>query len=318
MASQTSIREQITQQIVDGLRQGVVPWRKPWRNDANSGSPSNIVSKKPYRGINTLVLDLVAMQRGYQSRWWGTFRQWSELGGKIKRRPAGVRSGDWATTAVFCKQVEKIERNQNGEEETVRYPLLRSYKLFNLDQVDGVSLDRLRAGQEGEGGEEARLYDRHVAADDLIAATSADIRLGGNRAYYVRPEPVDAFPRHSSGDYIQSPRQWQYNDANAYYETMFHELAHWAEVRLGWSGTYAMGELVAEMASCFVASELGIPVGDDLENHQGYLADWLTAMNADPKVIFSVASQASRVADYLLGFGRKQELTKGETSTVEI
>ena len=73
MPSQSEIQAEITTRILDALKQGVVPWRKPWRNDPNSGAPANVVSHRLYSGINPLLLDLVSMSRGYTSRWWGTF-----------------------------------------------------------------------------------------------------------------------------------------------------------------------------------------------------------------------------------------------------
>jgi antirestriction protein ArdC len=92
-----------------------------------------------------------------------------------------------------------------------------------------------------------------------------------------------------------------------YWETLLHELAHFCEVRLGWDHRqegYAMGELVAEISSCMTATELGIPQGEEIENHADYLKVWLAAMKADSSFVFKAATQASKVTDFILGFAK--------------
>ena len=89
-------------------------------------------------------------------------------------------------------------------------------------------------------------------AEELIAATGADIRFGGDRAFYCRPIPEGSWPNHENGDFISVPPKHRFNPLGAYYETVIHELAHWSEVRTGWDHQkqgYAMGELAAEIAA---------------------------------------------------------------------
>ncbi len=59
-------------------------------------------------------------------------------------RPADVSPGRWGTQIVFCKPVSKVKANDDGEKVEDKFWILRSYTVFNLDQVDG--LDHLRAG----------------------------------------------------------------------------------------------------------------------------------------------------------------------------
>ena len=87
MPTQDQIRSQITQQIIDALENGCPPWRQPWLGTANTGRPTNVVSEKPYRGINPLLLSLHQQRHGFRSRWYGTFKQWQDMGGKVMRRP---------------------------------------------------------------------------------------------------------------------------------------------------------------------------------------------------------------------------------------
>ena len=99
MPSQAEIQRQITDRILDGLKSGTIPWRKPWRADENSGSPADVISRRPYSGVNPILLDLVAMSRGYMSCHWGTYDHWA-----IAHYPIG--SG---VTGVKCRSL-RIER----------------------------------------------------------------------------------------------------------------------------------------------------------------------------------------------------------------
>jgi antirestriction protein ArdC len=91
MPTQTEIQKQITDRILEGLRNGVVPWRKTWRPDKNSGAPTNVISRRAYSGCNVLLLDLVAMARNYTSRFWATYEQWSSLGAQVRSAARPMR-----------------------------------------------------------------------------------------------------------------------------------------------------------------------------------------------------------------------------------
>ena len=300
MASQQELRERISQQIVIALESGnVPPWRRPWRVGPNAGAPANVVSKKPYRGINPILLDVAAARHGLTSKWWATFRQWKDLGGKVMRRPADVPEGRWGTTIVFWTPVTKTEQDAEGDEKTDRYFVMRSYTVFNVDQVEGGQLDHLRAGMADTDGDSASSID-YEPAEEAIDATGVSIRYGGGQAYYS--------PTH---DYIQVPPKATFTEPIDYYETVFHELVHATEhpSRLNWSrkesdNSYAMGELVAEIGACYLARELRVPASENLTNHVAYLSNWLKAMKDDPKFIFTASSQSSKAADYLLSFSR--------------
>jgi antirestriction protein ArdC len=300
MPSQQQLREKITAQIVAALESGnVPPWRRPWRVGPNSGAPANVVSKKPYRGINPILLDVASTRHNLSSKWWATFNQWKGLGGKVMRRPADVPEGQWGTTIVFWTPVTKTERDAEGDSKTDRYFVMRSYTVFNVDQVEGDLLAHLRAGHADTTGDAAQVID-YQPAEEAIAATNVSIRYGGGRAFYS--------PVHDS---IQVPPKASFEALDEFYETIFHELVHSTEhpSRLDWSrkeadNSYAMGELVAEIGSCYLARELGVPASENLTNHVAYLANWLKAMKDDPKFIFTASSQASKAADYILSFSR--------------
>jgi antirestriction protein ArdC len=250
------------------------------------------------------------MSRGYTSRFWGTFDQWKSLGAQVQKRPADVKPGCWGTQIVFYRQIKKT-KIENGEEKKETFPLLRSYCVFNIDQVDGSSVDYLRASTEPDA---ELVHPDYGAAKEAISATGADIRFGGDRAFYARP--IGEWPNHHDGDYIQLPHASQFEAPKEFISTSFHELAHWSEVRLGWTGSYSMGELVAEITACFATAQLGIPCSDDLSNHTAYLASWLKDLENDPKAILKAASQASKATAFLLGFHRNNQRQPDELQAV--
>lgn len=243
MPSQTEIYQNITHRILDALMFGTVPWRKPWRNQPNCGAPANVVSKRRYSGINPLLLDLVAMSRGFDSRWWGTFQQWEALGAHVKKRPTDVKPGQWGTNIVFWKQITK-KAVENDDEKKSSFAMMRFYTLFNIDQVEGSSVDHLRAEADADSVPASIDFQ---PAQAVIDATQASITYGGNQAFYMRPTPVEDWPNHGGGDFIRMPPKQQFVSEHEFYSTSFHELCHWTEVRLGWTGSYAMGELIAEI-----------------------------------------------------------------------
>ena len=142
MPTQEQLREQITAQVIAALESGdVPPWRRPWRLGANAGTPANVVSKRGYRGLNLLLLDMAATRHNLSSRWWGTFNQWRQLGGRVMSRPSHVPPGKWGTQIVFWAPVVKTVENENGEEEEQieRFFFMRTYTVFNVDQVEGLT-----------------------------------------------------------------------------------------------------------------------------------------------------------------------------------
>jgi antirestriction protein ArdC len=297
MPSQTDIRRAITNQIVTALESGnVPPWRRPWRLGQDAGPAANVVSKRSYRGLNPILLELASQTHGFSSRWWATFAQWKSLGGRVMKRPSHVPEGKWGTQIVFWSPVTKTVHNDLGEDEEDRFFVLRLYTVFCIDQVEG--LDHLRADQPDTGEPLAIDYQ---PADHAIEATGANIRYGGGKAFYS-----------PATDSIQMPPRATFESVNEYYATVLHELCHWSEheSRLNWSrkekeNSYQLGELVAEIGSCYLCRELGVPASDDMTNHIAYLKSWLQAMRNDPRFIFVASTQASKAADFILSFSPK-------------
>lgn len=302
MASQHDIRQRVTNEIIEALQRGVAPWHKPWAAGANTGFPANFVSKRRYSGVNPLLLQLAALEWGFESKWWGTYQQWASLGAQVKKRPGDVPAGQWGTKIVFFKAITKAAQRDNGEQEPRTFPLLREYTVFNCDQVDGVEQFKVRAPT-------AELPPDFEPAERVIAATGADIRhVAGEKALYYYPP----------GDYIEVPPKFNFiigkGGLGGYYDTMFHELCHWTEPRLGWVGEYALNELRAEMGAAFLSAEISIPSYGPSNHHAAYLDSWIQAMREDHRVIFGIASAASKAADCILAFSRAAQPEEEEAA----
>ena len=281
------IYKDVTDRIVAQLEKGVAPWRQPWESGL-SGLPKNIVSRAAYRGVNVWLLWLSAEANGWTSGLFGTYKQWLALGGNVQRGQHGVRIVYWNISK------DKIVDNSTGEVEEKRRFFARNYTVFALEQCAGVALDRFRRPVV------KREFIDYEPAEKVIAATGAEIRLGGGRACY-----------HPMDDYIQLPPKESFESPAGFYSVALHELTHWTGhasrlnrldtlARFG-SSRYAVEELVAEMGAAFLTAALGVPNIANQENSVAYLENWLSVLRADSKAIFSASSSATKAADLILG-----------------
>lgn len=284
---QNKIREEITNRITEALLQGTSPWRMPW----TSGS-FNLVSKKKYRGINVLLLNLHRQKHQLESPFYATFKQWQEWGFNVKKRPENVREGQWGASIIFYNINKKTKLLANGEEKEITIPFLRTYTVFNGDQVEGNKENLPKISQVAPN-------EICQKAEEVIQSQGANIKFGGDVAAYMP---------HT--DEVLMPVKERFSSLGSYYGTMFHELVHWtgAESRLKrlqkfhrfGTEAYAVEELVAEMGGCFMLGELGLPIMDQLENHASYIQNWLKLLENDDKIIFQAATAASAAVDFLL------------------
>ena len=272
--SQT-IYTEITQSIIEQLEQGAVPWVKPWK--ADSSADKNLVSQKPYQGINRLLLGMSSMVKGFSVPVWASYKQWEAIG-------ANVKKGEKGTKIVFYSPVSK-ENKQTGDLE--KYAVLKTYFVFNAAQVEGIDI----VPAETVAAE----FTAVELAEQRIIKTGAAISHGGDAAFYM-----------PSADRIQLPNKTAFNSEANYYATAFHELAHWTgsknrldrdldKGRFG-NPAYAFEELVAEMSAAFLCSDYGIQ--GELR-HAGYIGHWLKALREDSKAVFKAAALAQKAADYI-------------------
>lgn len=281
------IYAEVTARIIHELEGGRVPWVQPWGRSGGAvpGLPRNALTARNYSGVNVLILWGAVIKHGYPSQSWLTFRQALEAGGN-------VRKGERGTTVVyadrFTPEKEKERARQTGDEAKA-IPFLKRFTVFNIAQCEGL--------RPGLASDPAPLPERQIVpvAEEVIAASGVDFRIGGDRAFYV--------PAH---DYVQVPPQPAFFEQINYYRTALHELTHATghASRLGrnllnsfGSKDYAREELVAEMGSAFLCASLGIA---PTVRHSDYLASWLEVLREDNRAIFRAASAASKAADWLL------------------
>lgn len=313
-APRPSLYDDVTARIIAELEEGRFPWAQTW--DASSfapGLPRNADTGRGYSGINILILWGEAMRRGFASQGWLTYRQAEAIGGQ-------VRKGEKGTTIYYAARFTPKDGGGNGSGAAGEaaqtggssgecsgqsgvggdgrsIPFLKSFTVFNVAQVDGLP-DRCTMLDKP-------LPEREVQPDAeyLLEVSGADIRIGGNEAYYS-----------PGADYIALPPQQAFFAQIDYYRTALHELGHWTghpsrldRDQSGGFGTAAYGreELCAELASAFLCASLGIA---PTVRHADYLGAWLAIMRADTRAIFKAASLASKASDYLLGIMMEAEL----------
>ena len=296
MAKSTKqIQESITKQIVAALKKGTIPWRRPWTLSLNCGTPMNVISGKNYRGINPMILDLHRQKHTFSTKWYATFNQWRDLGATVMRRPDHVEPGEWGASIIYYSPITKTKEDpRTGEEVEVEYSLLKSYTVFNVEQV--ILPENLRHLIDIEPASTNEFVD-FTPVENLVEATGVEIRYGGNRCYYNR-----------TTDHIQMVQKHRFDSEKNYYSTLLHELAHWSESRCDWTSAYAWCELRAEITSAFLCAELQIPQSEDLTNHCAYVESWCQGLKSAPHFVFKTSAAASKAVDYLLSFVRHPEL----------
>lgn len=282
--------DEITGRIVAELEAGRVPWVQPWGTaaaKASLGLPRNAATGRAYSGINVLILWGAVIEHGFPGQGWLTFRQALALGGH-------VRKGERGTTVVYADRFvpddEKRRARASGEE-AAAIPFLKRFTVFNAAQCEELPDDVTVAAPPPPPG----LIEPRAEA--LIRATGIDFRIGGDRAFYA-PGP----------DYVQVPPPQAYFEPINWHRTALHELGHATghASRLGRDMTggfgtrkYAFEELVAEMNAAFCCASLGIV---PTVRHADYIGAWLEVLRDDGRAIVRAASQASKAADWLLGF----------------
>jgi antirestriction protein ArdC len=283
-----SVYDIVTQQVIQQLEFGVAPWRKPWR----TLPPANLISKKPYRGINVFLLAFA----GYGSQYWLTFRQTQVLGGN-------VRKGEHGTKIVFWKCNTRETESADGEIEERKSAFLRYYTVFNLEQTEGLkALLRLPPAFPIESAEE---IVKEMPNPPTFAQDS--------RPAYI-----------PSRDTVTMPSRAAFETQAEYYSTLFHELTHSTghAKRLGREGIkkiqpfgsedYSKEELVAEMGSAMLCGVAGIEQAT-ISNSAAYLNSWIKRLKADSRLVVSAARAAQEAADYIRGeSGKDSPISEGE------
>jgi antirestriction protein ArdC len=266
------IYEMITDQIVKKLEEGTVPWRKPFRN----GVAVNWTTQKPYRGINTMLLD------GGE---YATFKQIKKASGKVKK-------GEKSHIVVFWKLVQVEEEEEEKEK---KIPLLRYYRVFEIgSQVEGLEAKRETETFRHDPIEEAEKIQSHY-----IDAPSFSYISGG--AWY-KP----------GLDRVNVPPKEDFENIHEYYSTLLHEMIHSTghQKRLNREGVtnhngfgserYSKEELIAELGASMLCGVAGIN-NETIDNSASYIQSWLRALKNDKTLIVKASQQAQKASDYILG-----------------
>lgn len=277
-----SVYEMVTDRIIKQLEIGIIPWEKPWTG-VRSGA-FNRVSKKSYSLLNQMLLS--------KEGEWATFKQWSELGGKI-------RKDEKSEIIVFWKVLPVEEVQEDGTKIIKQIPLLKYINVFHISQVEGVEPLKKEELNDIEPIEKAENVLKDYWEREQI---TVEHKIG-NEAYYS--------PRR---DLIRLPLFEQFKDANEYYSTAFHESVHStmserrcnrAEERKNklvafGSEEYSKEELIAELGSANLMNIIGIETRKSFRNSSAYIQNWLSVLKNDVKFIVSASSKAEKAVNYIL------------------
>jgi antirestriction protein ArdC len=277
----------VTNLIIQKLEAGVIPWKQPWKS---AGPPVNLITRRPYRGINSLLLNSL----GYAENEFLTFKQVQDLGGRVKK-------GEKANMVILWVWVDETKRMQTVEAVARKYPLLRYYHVFNISQCTGIP------------AQNSPLFDpKHndpiVHCEEIIAAipNCPKIVHNENSAYY-----------HIAADYINMPKMEMFQSSQSYYATLFHELIHAtgyedrlnrkeiADMAAFGSESYSIEELIAEIGTCYLTSYAGIAL-NGLTNNVAYIQGWLDRLKKDKKFIVYASAHAQKAVDYILNIKREE------------
>ena len=280
------IHEMITERVInaieDAIRNGTsAPWQKPW---FQQGIPTNLVSKKPYRGINVFLLSMM----GFVSPYFLSFKQVKSLGGKVKK-------GEKAIPVIFWKQIVVNEDEQGNKlDKPKTIPLLRYYNVFNVEQTEGIDEKKIPTV-------ERRGFNPIQDAESIVAnmPNCPNITHDMARAYYM-----------PSLDVVNMPKHELFKSEKGYYSTLFHELVHSTghaarlnrkevtNVNSFGSHDYSIEELVAEMGAVFLCNEIGLE--NQFDNSVAYLKSWLGKLKDDTKMLITASGRAQKAVDYIM------------------
>lgn len=306
VAAKRDHRQEVTDSIIKMLEEGVAPWQKPWQA---TGMPFNPTTDKAYRGGNAVHLLATAIQRGYDDPRWMTYRQAVQNGYQVKQGERGTHIEFWEVREKNGGKDERSsEETEKDQRETERRLIHRLYTVFNAKQIQSIPAHQPK---------ERSTFEAAAAGERILTNSAARISHDQHdKAFYSR-----------STDSIHLPPKDAFADGAGYYGTALHELAHWTghperlnrptlnEAYRFADTNYAREELRAELASVFLAAELGVP--HDPANHAAYVGAWIKALKEDKNEIFRAAHDAAAAADFVLALDKERatrEASAGRTS----
>lgn len=292
-----NIYQTITDRMIAEMEKGLIPWRKPWvvaltgvkiRGEINLRKIAfNRITKRAYSMLNQMLLGKAGE--------YASFKQWTEIGGKIKK-------GAKADIVVFWTTFDKeVKDPQTGKKEIVQIPMLRYYNVFHISQVEGVKpLDFKNEKQKPHITFEPEIEAEEIA-NAYLQRESISLDFGGDSAFY---SPI--------GDYINVPSKESFRgNAAEFYSVLYHEIVHSTghKSRLNrlskgahfGNEEYSKEELVAEIGSAGLLFYLGIETKSSFKNSTAYVQSWLRKLKSDNKFVISAAGQAEKAIDFIIG-----------------
>lgn len=282
------IRQSITDKIIAMLEKGGNEARTRWTKAAQRGFPRNGKTGDAYQGVNVLILWDEAIERGYTSNVWMTYKQAADIG-------AQVRKGEKSVMCAYFEMVKSkgsdATQAEGEESKGGFFPMCKPFWLFNVAQMDGLP------ESFAVPVETASEFNPIEEAEKLLMASGAAINHGFDGAFYA-----------PSKDQICLPARERFTNPENYYATALHELTHWTghESRLNrqfgkrfGDDAYAFEELVAELGAAFVVGHVGF-VDATIENHAAYVESWLKVLKNDKTAIFTASKQAGLAYDFIL------------------
>ena len=270
------IYAEITNRIMDQMKNGIIPWQKPW---IASGSAISHTTGKPYSLLNQMLLGRAGE--------YATFKQVQQEGG-------WVRKGEKASMVVFWKWLDR-EDEETGEIEQI--PFLRYYNVFHVDQCENIK-PRFAASNPHNANTDTTA---EVIITDYLKREGVTLdHQEGDRAFY-RP----------STDTITLPLLKQFKETAEYYGTAFHEMVHSTghakrlnrldSTAFFGSEAYSKEELVAEIGAAALVNHAGLETAKSFRNNAAYVQNWLQVLKNDKRFIVSAAGKADKAVALILG-----------------
>lgn len=289
--ARTDLYRSITQRVIAAIEAGTPPWVCPW-DRTGGGLPFNFRTEHHYSGVNVLLLWMAASDRGFGSNAWLTLKQANALGGHVRKGERGSEIIFYNVRTVTVDGEDSVaapdgDAASETRPESRKVPFIRTYRVFNAEQLDGIDFPRVASPSP------VAIID---AAFAFVENTGASVRESGTQAFYSRDT-----------DTITVPPIQRFTRPEDFHATLHHELVHWTGhpdrmartfgKRFG-DAAYAVEELVAELGSAFIDADLGIE--GQVQGHASYLDHWLTVLKADKYALFRAAGDAARAHRFLL------------------
>ena len=262
--------------LVEFVIESIVNKSPPWRSVYNRGMPTNPQTGKRFTGINPLILDAVADKEKYRSKFWCTSKQWKLL--DLRTEGIGTKIINWRSETIG------VDKGTFLSIEKTRF--LKTFSVFNADQCFGKTTGQYLILKENN---QEPNYEK---AEIIIKETGARI-VHHARAIKPRYERV---PK----DYILLPLRSRFLNDAQYWSTVFHELAHYSELRIGWNNPLDQGELFAEIVSGYLESELNLPHDQDMTNYEKWFKIWIDKIEKNPNYLLQSAAYAARSLNWIL------------------